>query len=250
MEHIYRESKQIIIAGISSVLGTILSSELATDKDVKIIGTMRRKLRPEDNFPENIFIIDECDLTKPECCVYVSDTASRMFNGSFGHIHSVGEFFDHVSLLQIGPDIASHIFESNVNTLYNILNALIPVMKAKGGGSSIAFSCNSVRYNYPNMSSFTAAKAAVDSLVRSLTNEFSGDSLRFNSLVLSSLKTEKEHKSKPHGDFDNFVPPMDLVPIIRFLLSPDSYLINGNAISVFKHSKSFYHTGYFERVAK
>jgi NAD(P)-dependent dehydrogenase (short-subunit alcohol dehydrogenase family) len=100
------------------------------------------------------------------------------------------------------------------------------------------------------MSAFTAAKSAVESLMRSMANEFSGDGLRFNSLVLASLQTAKVYASKPHGDFDNFIPPMQLVPIVRFLLSDASGLVNGNAINVFKHSDAFYHTGYFERVAR
>jgi NAD(P)-dependent dehydrogenase (short-subunit alcohol dehydrogenase family) len=244
------ESREVIIAGISGVLGSIIARELANDIDVQIIGTMRRKRTATDKFPNNINVIDDCDLAKSECCVRVAETASHLFKGPFGFIHSVGHFRDHISFHEIDTVEANRIFESNATTFYNILHALVPVMKAKGGGSSIAFSCNSVRYNYPWMSSFTASKAALDSLVRSFANEFSGLALRFNSLELASLKTEKEHTSKPHGDFENFIPPEDLVPVIRFLLSPESYLVNGNSISLFKHSDQFYHTGYFERVEK
>lgn len=243
-------SKQIIITGISGDLGGILAKALANDSDVTLIGTMRRKRMATDRFPKNVNVLDDCDLTKPECCAQVAATAHQLFTGPFGFIHSVGDFLDHVPFLNIDSEKASRIFESNVITLCNILRALIPVMQAKRGGSSIAFSCSSVTYRYPWMASFTASKAAVDSLVQSLAHEFSGDALRFNSLVLSSLKMEKERKSKPHGDFENFIPPLDLVPIIQFLLSPESYLINGNAITVYRHSDRFYHTGYFERVAK
>jgi len=100
------------------------------------------------------------------------------------------------------------------------------------------------------MASFTAAKSAVESLVRSLANEFSGDGMRFNSLVLASVKTKKVKQSKPHGDFLHFIPPSDILPVIKFLLSGDAYLVNGNAINLFKHSDQFYHAGYFERVAR
>ena len=79
---------------------------------------------------------------------------------------------------------------------------------------------------------------------------FHEDGLRFNSLMLSSLKTQKEHESKPHGDFDNFLPPEDIVPVIRFLLSRESYLVNGNVISLFRHSETFYNSGFFQRIAK
>jgi hypothetical protein len=56
--------------------------------------------------------------------------------------------------------------------------------------------------------------------------------------------------SKPHGDFAHFIPPKDLVPVVRFLLSREAYLVNGNAINLFKYSPQFYNKGYFQRIAK
>jgi len=243
-------SKQIVITGISSELGSVLAAALASDPAVRIIGTMRRQRKPQEAFPENVFVIDECDLADAKCCTNLSQAISDRFDGPFGFVHSVGEFWEHVPFLDYRSDQAAQLFQSHVTTFYNVLQALVPVMVGKGGGSVIAFSCNSVRYSYPNMAAFTAAKSAVDSLVRSLANELSGQHLRFNSLVLASLKTHKVQESKPRGDFAHFIPPNDLVPTIRFLLSDDAYLVNGNTINLFVHSDQFYNTGYFQRVAK
>jgi NAD(P)-dependent dehydrogenase (short-subunit alcohol dehydrogenase family) len=245
-----REAKQILLTGISSEIGSVLAKELTKDPDVRIIGTMRRKRPPSFNLGKHIYIIDQCDLTSPECCNRVAETVDRRFRGIFGLVHSVGDFWNHVPFLDFGPEQAKQMFESHVATFYNILQAIVPVMKKKGGGSVIAFSCNSGRYYYPWMASFTASKAAVDSLVRSLANEFAGDGLRFNSIVLASVKTKKVRTSKPHGDFAHFIPPKDLVPVVRFLLSREAYLVNGNAINLFKYSPQFYNKGYFQRIAK
>lgn len=244
------ESKQIIITGISSELGGILARELAKERGVKIIGTMRRKRTVKDKFPRNIHLLDGCDLTKPECCSKVSTAAERLFKGRFGLIHCVGDFWHHVPFLECDPKKAKTMFESHVTTLYNTLQSLIPIMKGRKGGSVVAFSCNSTLYHYPWMTAFTASKSAVDSIITSLANEYSGDNLRFNSLRLSSLKTEPVRRSKPHGDFVHFTPPGHIVPVVRFLLSPEAYLVNGNTISIFKHSDEFYRQGYFERVSK
>jgi NAD(P)-dependent dehydrogenase (short-subunit alcohol dehydrogenase family) len=244
------ESRHIIITGISGELGSVLARELARGRGVKIIGTMRRVKKSTDRFPRNVHIIDGCDLTKPECCQLLADAAQSRFKTRFGFVHSVGDFWDHVPFLECGPEKARQMFASHVTTLYNALQALVPVMLAHRSGSCIALSCNSVRYNYPWMASFTASKSAVDSLIRSLSNEYSGCGLRFNSLVLASLRTRKVHDSKPHGDFPHFIRPKDIVPVIQFLLSRESYLVNGNTLGLFKHSEDFYHAGYFQRIAK
>ena len=108
----------------------------------------------------------------------------------------------------------------------------------------------SVKYNYPLMASFTASKSAVESLMRSLANEYSGYNMRFNSIVLASLRTSKVIQAKPHGDHAHFIPPKDISPIIRFLLSDASYLVNGNAINLFIHSEDFYNSGYLKRIGR
>ena len=226
-------SKQILLTGLSSELGNVVATELAKDASARVVGTMRRRREAQDSFAENIAVIDDCDLTERDCCCRLAKAVDEAFDGPFGFIHSVGDFWDHPAFLDFGPDEAAQMFSSHVTTFYNVLQAIVPVMEAKGGGSVVAFSCNSVRYSYPNMAAFTAAKSAVDSLVRSLANEFSGKRIRFNSLVLASLKTAKVQRSKPHGDFAHFIPPADIVPTIRFLMSDEAYLVNGNTISMF-----------------
>src|SRR5687767_13839938 len=149
------ECKQIVIAGISSELGSVLATELSRTPDTKIIGTMRRGRQPTDSFPSNVSVVDNCDLTEPEACARVAAVVNDRFQGPFGFVHSVGDFWEHVPFREVGAEQALRMFESHVTTLYNLLQALIPVMQAAGGGSVIAFSCNSTRYSYPHMASFT-----------------------------------------------------------------------------------------------
>lgn len=243
-------TRQILITGISSELGGVLARKLAENSDVKILGSMRRKLRSKEKFPDNVRVIDGCDLSHPECCQALGDTVQEMFTGPFGFVHSVGDFWDHVPFGEFEASKAMTMFSSHVTTYYNVLQALVPLMRAAGGGSCVAFSCNSVRYNYPWMASFTAAKSAVESITRSMANEFSGDGLRFNALVLASVKTQQVRESKPHGDFAHFITPEDIAPVVKFLFSTEAYLVNGNAIALFQHSDEFYNKGYFQRIAK
>lgn len=244
------EMKQILLTGISSALGGVLAKYLAAESDTHIIATMRQERSSSFPVSANIDVVDRCDLTQSSCCSLLAQVVNDRFSGPFGFVHSVGNFWEHVPFLEFEADDARRMFDSHVMTLYTVLQELIPVMKAKGGASTIAFSCNSVRYHYPWMAPFTASKSAVDSLVQSLANEFAGDGLRFNSLVLASLRTERVRQSKPQGDYASFIPPEDIVPVVRFLLSDEAYLVNGNGIQLFKHSERFYQTGYFERISK
>jgi NAD(P)-dependent dehydrogenase (short-subunit alcohol dehydrogenase family) len=241
---------QIVLTGASSELGSYLLNRLSASPANKLIVTMRRSRGEGDIDRNNVRLLDGVDLAHPEATTRVASAVEQEFSGPFALIHSVGDFWDHVPFEDFTGAQAARMFESHVTTLYNTLQSLLPLMRAQGGGSVVTFSCNSVRYNYPWMASFTASKAAVDSLVRSLAYEFAGFGVRLNSLQLASVKTSKVQLSKPHGDFEHFLAPDDIFPVIEFLLSPGSFLVNGNTISLFEHSDSFYNSGYFERISK
>lgn len=242
--------KQIVLTGVSGELGAFLLQRFSEVAGTEIIATMRRERCVDDIYGPNVRLLDKLDLTQRDACERLGREAAKSFTGAFALIHSVGDFWDHVPFEDFDGDQAETMFESHVFTLYNTLQSLIPVMKANGGGSVVTFSCNSVRYNYPWMAAFTSSKSAVDSLVRSLANEYSGHGIRLNSLVLASLKTKKVQQSKPHGDFNHFISPADIFPVIQFLLSAASFLVNGNTINLFEHSDRFFQAGYFERISK
>src|SRR6266849_2435609 len=102
--------KSIVITGISSELGNIAAHEFAREDGSQIIGTMRRSLRADDGFPPNIHVFENCDLTKPECCMSLARLASEKFSEAFGFVHSVGDFWEHVPFLDFGPDQARKMF--------------------------------------------------------------------------------------------------------------------------------------------
>ena len=241
--------RKILITGVSGDLGGVLANGLAGD-DITILGTMRRQRRPSEALPAKMTLLDGCDLTAPADCARLAAAAAALADEPFGMIHSVGAFWEHVPFENFSGRQAADMVASHLTTLYNTLEVVLPLMVRAGGGSVIAFSCNSVRYNYPWMAAFTAAKSAVESLMRTLANEYAGAHVRLNALVMASLQTERVHVSKPRGDYPNFIPPADLLPVVRFLLSPDAYLINGSSINIFRHSPRFYSEGYFDRVRK
>lgn len=242
--------RQVLVAGASSDIGKVIVRHVGELSRSVVIAAMRRKASSNAKFPKGVNVIDCCDLTRTEDCQRMADLANSKFNEPFGYVHSVGDFWDHVALEEFSPAQARIMFQSHVDTLYNSVHALIPIFKDKGGGSVVAFSCNSVRYNYPWMASFTSSKAAVESLIKSLAHEFSGDGIRFNAIALASVRTKKVVGSKPHGDIEHYLPTEALLPVIEFLLSRNSGPINGTILQAYMHSDRFYNQGYFERIRK
>jgi NAD(P)-dependent dehydrogenase (short-subunit alcohol dehydrogenase family) len=139
------------------------------------------------------------------------------------------------------------MLQSQVVTLYGVARFLTPVMKDNGGGRLVAFSCNSVAYNYPDMSPFTASKAAIECFVKCYANEHSHFGISACFLALPTIRTPKVLKEKAKGDHKNYIKPADLADYILNCVLTQPHEVNGNVIKVFKYSHTFYHSSYYER---
>ena len=143
--------------------------------------------------------------------------------------------------------LARRLIISHYITLFGTARAVIPVMQAVGGGKIFAFSCNSVKYNYPDMAAFTSCKAAVECLIKCIANEVSKYGIVANSFALPSIKTQSVIDTKPEAFHHDYVTLPELTSCIEATVENLSPLINGTVINVFKYSDSFYHKGYYER---
>ena len=191
--------------------------------------------------------LDGIDLTKESDLVKLREFIQRYFSSPFTVIHSVGDFWEHKAVTSTCFDEVVSQIQSHYVTLFGVIKAVVPIMQEVGGGKIIAFSCNSVKYNYPDMAAFTSAKAAVECLIKCTANEQSQHNIIANAFALPSIQTKSVIQTKPKEFHENYVTLHELTHCIEQAVENLSPLVNGNIISVFKHSDSFYHKGYYER---
>lgn len=243
-----KSQSHYLVTGANSQLGRALVNYICKLEGISLFITSRSRY----NFGsilerKNVKYLPGIDLTVASDLEHLSSEVDSFFAERINIIHSVGDFWYHVPFSEIGITEAKQMMESHYLTLYGVAHSLIPVMIRKGGGSMIAFSCNSVRYNYPHMAAFSSAKAAVESLVKCLANEYSKDNINANVIQLSSLQTDKVKHSKPFGDYHHFIPIEELAVLIKEINNPAFKLLSGNVINLFKYSPSFFNEGYFQR---
>ncbi len=238
----------LIIMGSNSDIGKEITNLVLKSNVENALFVSRSKLNIDYKIDQNRFhILDGIDLTLVEDLELVSKKAKEIFNKEFTVIHSVGDFWQHKPLDQCNVNMADSMMKSQYLTLYGVIHSLIPIMKDVGGGRFIAFSCNSVNYNYPELAPFTASKAAIEALIKCVANEYSMENIYANAIALPTIKTEKVSISKPNGDQSNYITGAELAEIIINEISTLSKYITGNVIKVFKHSDTFYSKSYFER---
>ncbi len=210
----------------------------------KVVATTRKNSRA---FPTQVNVVDTVDLTDAQAVERVADTVKHQFDKPFCWLHCAGDFWHHKVLEDTALDDAKNLIDSHYLTLYATAQQIVPIMKQYGGGRILAFSCNSVRYNYPEMTGFTPAKAAVESFIKCLANEVMKFDVFANCLALPTIGTETVRRFK-HSDYhSHYASVDDLVDVVEEAFFSMSPLITGNVISVVKHSPFFYEEGYYKR---
>lgn len=132
----------------------------------------------------------------------------------------------------------------NVKGIWQCCKAVVPSMKARGGGSIVNISSLAATYGMPNGLHYTASKAAVIGLTRGLAREVGRFDIRVNAVAPNVVNTDAT--GEVFGDKrDKIVEvtlsqqairkplePEDIVGAVLFLASDLSKLTTGQTIMV------------------
>lgn len=238
-----------IITGSSSYLGMALAVHLAKNKDNKLLLTSRKQCPELEKLQnERIRYIPFIDLTTDDGLDCLYNHSADFFDSPFNILNCVGYFPGYKPIQEISIQEARTVLESNVLSVYGVANRLLPLMEQKGGGHFISFSMHTTYQNYPLMAIFTAAKAAIESLTVSISNEYLKSGIYANVISLATLLTELEQKIKPHGDHLNWLKTEEVCIVVEDFIQHSHGIINGSILHSYKYSDSFFGDSYFNRI--
>jgi NAD(P)-dependent dehydrogenase (short-subunit alcohol dehydrogenase family) len=130
----------------------------------------------------------------------------------------------------------------NLKAYFFACQAVMPGMKASGGGSIINFSSISYMMGNAGYPAYTAANSAINGMTRSLAREFGPDKIRVNALAPGWVLTQKqkdmwvtEDGLAAHLDrqcLKDPLAPEDIVFPTLFLASRTSNAMTGQALVV------------------
>jgi short-subunit dehydrogenase len=243
------EKQCFLITGANSYLGRELANYLAKNQDNLVFLTSRTPFNFEElELQSNVKYLPNIDLLNERHLEKLKKEVDKFLPNKINILNSLGYFRAHEPFEETNLKEATKMIESQYLTLYGVVYTMLPLMKVRGGGHIIAFSCNSVKYRYPYMASFTASKAAIESFIGCIANEFGNIGILANSLALSSLQTPFVKASKPFGDFEHYLQLEDICKIVEEIVKSPFRLMNGNTISFYEHSDTFFNEGYYQRV--
>jgi len=164
---------------------------------------------------------------------------SILFNCA-GYVHNG-------TILECTPKDWDFSFNLNVRAMYVTIQAALPAMLARGGGSIInmASVAGSIK-GIPNRFAYGASKAAVIGLTKAVAADFVTKGIRCNAIAPGTVETPSLHErinayDDPEQARRNFIArqpmgrlakPEEIAPVVVFLASDESAFATGNVYSV------------------
>lgn len=190
-----------------------------------------------------------CDVTDPTSVGRAIARCMEMYGQLDGAVCNAG-------IVRLDTAWESTFDDWNRQLEVNIIGTFVTAravgehLRRSGGGSIVNVASNAGKVGYPNMAAYSASKAAVINLTRSLAQEWAPDNINVNAVCPGGVDTpmlagvaewlsprlgvEADELLADMGpaQLGRRVAPEEVAAVIAFLLSDDARIIRGQSINV------------------
>ena len=192
-------TRTAVVTGASSGIGEASARALAADGFV-VICAARRKDRVEALAAEIGGRAVVCDVTDPESVAALAASVESVDV----LLNNAGGATDQAAVAEADVDDWARMFDVNALGTVRVTQALLPALRAKGGGLVINLGSTAGRVAYEGGGGYVAAKHAVRVITQTLRLELVAEPLRFTEIAPGMVKTEEFTLNRVGGDRDRY----------------------------------------------
>ncbi|MEQ1885944.1 MAG: SDR family NAD(P)-dependent oxidoreductase [Bryobacteraceae bacterium] len=148
-------------------------------------------------------------------------------------VHLVGGFVGGTPVADSDDDALERMLDLNLRTAYAMLRAVLPVMREQSSGRIIAIGSRTAVEPVPGLGVYSASKAALVSLVRTVALENKDRGITANVVLPGTLDTPANRAAMPDADPKLWVQPREIATLLLYLASADASQITGAVIPVY-----------------
>jgi NAD(P)-dependent dehydrogenase (short-subunit alcohol dehydrogenase family) len=221
--------KIALVTGANGGLGTHVTNALL-DAGFAVVG-LAPKIQQSD-FPHANFTALAAEISSLADAKKAADTVAR-----FGKIdilaHLVGGFTGGKPVAETDDATLQRMFDVNLNSTFHMVRAVIPHMRKTGAGRIIAIGSRAAEDPGPGVGAYSASKAAVVSLIRTVAAENKDAGITANVILPGTMDTPANRKGMPGADLSTWVQPASVASLIVWLAGDAGKDVTGAVIPVY-----------------
>jgi NAD(P)-dependent dehydrogenase (short-subunit alcohol dehydrogenase family) len=224
------QNKVALVTGANGGLGTSVTQALL-DAGATVVGVSRNIRQADFNYPS--FVAMAAELSTGEAAnKLVEQVVSR-----FGRIdvlaHLVGGFAGGKTIAETDDATFDSMLDLNLRIAFYVLRSVIPQMLRAGSGRIVAIASRAAEDPGPGVGAYSASKAALVSLVRTVALENKDVGITANVILPGTIDTPANRKAMPGADIRTWVQPASIAALIVWLAGEAGKDVNGAVIPVY-----------------
>jgi NAD(P)-dependent dehydrogenase (short-subunit alcohol dehydrogenase family) len=222
--------KIVLVTGANGGLGRDVTLAFLA-ADATVTGTSL-KIRQSD-FNHANFTGLQADISSDQGANALVEQVLTRFGRIDVLAHTVGGFAGGQSVAETDDATFQKMFDLNLNSTFHLLRAVLPAMRRTGNGRIVAIGSRAALEPGANVGAYSASKAAMVSLIRTVALENQDAGLTANVILPGTMDTPANRKSMPNADFSQWVRPATVASLMVWLARDAGKDVNGAVIPVY-----------------
>lgn len=238
------EGKTAIVTGAGSGMGKNIAETFAIEgAKVAVLDVNEQAAKDVADAIGRNAVAVRADVTKKTDIDAAVNATLKAFGAIDILVNNAGVSHVNKPLLDIGEDEFDRVFAVNVKGVFLFSQAVVPAMRANGGGAIVNIGSTAGLRPRPGLSAYNATKGAVHNLTKTLAVELAPDRIRVCAIAPVATDTPllPTFLGNAEGMREKFVAtvplgrlamPQDIADVALFLVSSEAQFLTGNIVEV------------------
>jgi NAD(P)-dependent dehydrogenase (short-subunit alcohol dehydrogenase family) len=222
--------KIAIVTGANGGLGTHVTKALL-DTGFAVVG-LAPHIQQAD-FPHANFTALAAGISSLADAKKAVDSVIARFGRIDILAHLVGGFTGGKPVAETDDATLQRMLDTNLNSTFHMLRAVIPHMRKAAAGRIIAIGSRAAEDPGPRVGAYSASKAAVVSLIRTVAAENKDAGITANVILPGTMDTPANRRDMPGADLSTWVQPASVASLIVWLAGDAGKDVTGAVIPVY-----------------
>jgi NAD(P)-dependent dehydrogenase (short-subunit alcohol dehydrogenase family) len=232
------EGRVVIVTGAASGIGEATARRFAREGARVVIADLSLDAaRTVATSIGDAALATRCDVADAAQVEATVATTVERFGGVDVLISNAAGGTAHGPTELVDVDAWDEMFAINVRGGFLFVRQVVPLMRARGGGSLLFTASLGAKQGTAGMSVYGATKAAIVNLVKSMAIELASDGIRVNAVCPGAVLTPGLARA-PIDALEAMIPfrrvgrPEEIASVFSFLASDDASYVTGQALDV------------------